>query len=520
MRSVVGKRCSVAVVVALTCLLAGCGSGPAGPTNTEGAATIDRSATLRIGQNVSPTTWDPIGWPTVFSAALFVPYVYDQIVSYGPDLKVRPMLATGWESAADGMSTTFTLRTDVTFHDGSPLDASVVSANLERVRKTPAYAEIMSDVSSIEAPDSTTVVVRFTEPTVNFVELLAFDLRMSSVVNPRSFADPKLRTAPQGSGPYLLQSSTQQKSTFQRVERHWDTTSGMSERIEVMSLTDPNSRMNALRTGQVQLAYLTADQVPAARAGDLRLVEFRDSPSAQALMVRYSSGAVADWRVRKAISLALDREALARVAYPDACTPTRQLFSVATGSHDPSADSEQGLRPDLAAAKDLMRQAGHERITVKMLIFAGNSANANLAQLVQRQLAPLGITVELTTQPVQQASIAFADGQFDLYASTTSGTPDSQTLLDANLVTRGRGFGIPDYISEPRATAMRMPLGPERDNAYKAINQKLIDQPAHILICNQTAFVGASNKVVAADSITYGRMSQGVIDARRIGLSN
>src|SRR5262249_22567008 len=152
---------------------------------------------------------------------------------------------------------TMKLRPGVKFQDGSAFDAGVVKANLDRALAMPVYATAMSTVKSVDAVDPATVRVSFTAPTYNFADVLALDMRLGSMVSPKALNDPGLATQPAGSGPYSLVSSSSAGAVFQRVEGHWDKTSGLAKRVEVSVILDPNARLNAVQSGQIDLGYVT-----------------------------------------------------------------------------------------------------------------------------------------------------------------------------------------------------------------------------------------------------------------------
>ncbi len=505
---------AVTVCAALTAGIA----APAGAAKTK-AAKIDREATLRIAQTVTPTTWDPLKWANPVAPWQLLSYPYDQLVEYSPKLKPQPMLATSWQNASDGLSTTMKLRTGVKFQDGADFDAAVVKANFDRALSMPAFAALMSTLKSVDVVDTSTVKFVFSAATHNFADLLAGDMRVSSMVSPKSLNDPNLATKPAGTGPYSLVSSSSSGAVFERVDGHWDKTSGLAKRVEVRVVIDANARLNGVRSGELDLGYVTLDQAAAATGANVKLIELSDTVAVQALMLNYTRPALKDPRVRKAISLALDRNAFAAIAYGGNCLPTQQMFTKFTGGYLASADTKKALKQDLAGARKLLADAGVSSLTLSVVVPTGNPSIANAAQLVQQQLAALNIKVDLVQQPSSQAVISFADGQFDGYQTGVTGAAESQALVDANLRARGFGFGVPDYLTAAADAAARTPVGDTRDQRYQKLNQELVAQPAHIPICQNKAFYGSSPSVVGIENVAYAKVSQGIMEGRRIGIA-
>ncbi len=512
-----GVRRWLVALVACTALAVGT-AAPAGAAKTK-VAKIDREATLRIAQTVTPTTWDPLKWANPVAPWQLLSYPYDQLIEYSPKLKPQAMLATSWQVASDGLSMTMKLRSGVKFQDGTTFDAAVVKANFDRALSMPAYAALMSTLKSVEAVDASTAKFVFSAATHNFADLLAGDMRVSSMVSPKSLNDPNLATKPAGTGPYSLASSSSSGAVFERVDGHWDKTSGLAKRVEVQVIVDANARLNGVRSGSLDLGYVTLDQTAAAQGANVKLIELSDTVAVQALMLNYTRPGLKDPRVRKAISMALDRNAFAQIAYGGNCVPTQQMFTKFTGGYVAAADTKKALKPDLAGARKLLSDAGVTNLTLSVVVPTGNPSIANAAQLVQQQLAALNIKVDLTQQPSSLAVISFADGQFDGYQTGVTGAAESQALVDANLRARGFGFGVPDYLTAAADQAARTPIGETRDQRYQKVNQELIAEPAHVPICQNKAFYGASASVVGIENVAYAKVSQGIMEGRRIGIA-
>ncbi len=514
------KRAPSKRAVVLVTLTAACALAMPGSAAEAAKVRIDREATVRIGQTLAATSWDPlkIGGSAAASQP-FVTLVYDQLLEYGPDLKPRGMLAKDWKIADDGMSLTLNLRDDVKFHDGTKLDANVVRANLLRAKATPLFAAgIMSVVTSVTATSPTSVRIDFAAKTYNFPDSVAREVRVGSMVNPAMFDHPSLATKPAGTGPYELVSASTDSSVFERVPSHWDKTSGLAKRIELRRILDANARLNALRSDQIDISYTTLDQVNDAKAANVKLVEYSNSPAIQGVLIAYTRPAVSDWRIRKAISLAIDRHAITTAAYAGYCQPTRQLMSKVASGYIPAEDAKAKLRSDPKAAKKLLADAGITTLSLTGLVPSGNTSSITAAQLVQAQLDAIGIKLSLTTLPPAQASPAFADGEYDIQLTSMSPSPDTQDVMEANLKNRGKAFTVPDYLQAGIDRASRLPYGPARDKAWEEVNKTMLDKPPFAPLCNSHAYLGVGPNVIGAETIAYGRITQGIVDARRLGL--
>lgn len=519
------RKAALLVPLATVLLLTSCSSsGTENPKSTESSganiASVDRNATLKAGWTLSATTWDPLKWASPNASASFLTMVYDQLVELGPDLKPAPGIAKSWTEAADGKSLTLQLRDDVKFADGTKLDANTVKANLDRARQPDSLVlSSLSSVSDVSVVGPLEVKISFSVPTYNLVNVLAQDTRVSSMVDPRAFDDPSLATKPRGTGPYSLVSASTSSTIYERVPDHWDTTSGLAKRVELSKIVDTSARINALRTGAVDLIFAPEDQAGAvAQAG--QAVWFKDTPALRAVLVNYTRPPLDNPDVREAISLALDRAMIAKTAYNGACRPTQQIFTPRLGGFSAELDSDAALTPNIARAKELMKQAGQENgLSVKMASPAGDIPAQKAIQIMQQSLAEIGVKVSITEVPAVQIGPDLAAGKFDMTNNTTNAALESQYAITLNIESKGKGFGIPDYLKDAAAAAAAMPLGAERDKAYQAISKTLTEKPTLIPICNNDILVGVSTKVVGAENMAYGKTVQGIIDLRRVGIA-
>src|SRR5258707_4004105 len=147
-----------------------------------------QAATLRVGLQDDPDALDPALSGTYTGRFLFAA-LCDKLVDISPELKIVPQLAEAWEWAPDGKSLTFTLRKNVTFHDGTAFDAAAVKYNIERMKTMPdskRKAEL-APIASVEALAADKLRFNLSEP---FVPLLA-DVtdRVRMVVSPNAARD-------------------------------------------------------------------------------------------------------------------------------------------------------------------------------------------------------------------------------------------------------------------------------------------------------------------------------------------
>lgn len=178
-------------------LLAGCaartGGEPAGQTNRDEVV---------ISISSEPTTLDPCqGWGHGAT-----PLVQSTLVEYDYDMNFVNDLAEEYALSSDGLTWTFTLRTDAKFTDGEPVTAADVAFTFNTAKTSQSSLDL-TFLDTVEAVDETTVVFTLTKPTSSFLNTVA-----SVGIVPEHAYGPDYGVAPIGSGPYKLSSGTNRSS--------------------------------------------------------------------------------------------------------------------------------------------------------------------------------------------------------------------------------------------------------------------------------------------------------------------
>jgi peptide/nickel transport system substrate-binding protein len=498
------KALLTVVIGAISILLAGCNSGSASSTGSS-TGQVDRNATLRVGVDGVPTNFDPIQNPGN-QGNYTLPELYDQLVQLDDKFQPTAMLATSWDYNADGTQLTMQLRTDAVFNgDGTPVNAAAVKSSLERAKTNPKslVAASLATLKDVTAVNDTTVKFTFSEPSYSFVSDLAMDPRISSVVDPAHSGD-SLATTPAGSGPYTLGSATQTKIVFNRVAKHWDSTSGLAKTIELSGIPDQNSRFNAIKAGQLDVTYINTGQYDSAKqltsTGQFHSYY---EPKAQKFGIRVNGTAkskLSNPLVRQAISKAVDRTQFCNTIFPDMSTPSRQLVSPTDSAYDQTLDDAKDLTAQPDQAKSLLAQAGVGNLKVNYLAFTTLAA---VAEVVQQQLGDAGATVKVDTQASYPAVLsAWLAGSYDA-SGFAFAVGDASSIVRQNLAADPVSGGVPDYAKASLKAANSAAPGAARDTAMKKLNTVLTDEPVNIPLCNVGLGLIGSSKVTGLDQVRF-----------------
>src|SRR3954470_505786 len=143
--------------------------------------------TLRIGLNEDPDVLDPHRARTFVGRIVFTS-LCNKLVDITPDLKFTPELATEWSWGDDGKSLTFKLRPGVKFHDGEPMNAAAVKANIDRARTLPdsLRKSELTSVESVEAVDDMTVTMKLARPDATLLSQLSD--RAGMIMSPKAIS--------------------------------------------------------------------------------------------------------------------------------------------------------------------------------------------------------------------------------------------------------------------------------------------------------------------------------------------
>jgi peptide/nickel transport system substrate-binding protein len=390
-----------AILVACTLVLL----GAAGP-----ALAMD---SLTLGLQLEPPNLDPTSGAAVATDDVVYANIFEGLVHLDPAGTVKPLLATWWEVAPDGLTYTFHLRSGVRFQDGTPFDAGIVKFSLERAiapSSTNVQKQALSVIRQVEVVDPLTVRLRLARADSNLLYVLAWGDAV--MVSPRSAAS--LATAPVGTGPFKLSGWRRGDAvTLVRNDAYWGARAKLRQ-VTFKFIADPAAAFAAIRTHDVDAFpdYPAPENLAQLRQDPALKVISASSEGEVILAVNNRVGPLADVRVRQAIQHALDRRAIIDGAMYGYGTPI--------GSHFPPQNAAYvdltGLYPhDIAKAKALLAQSGYPNgFTLTMKLPPPNYARRS-GEIAASQLAAVGIKVKIENlEWAQWLDQVFGRHAFDL----------------------------------------------------------------------------------------------------------
>lgn len=370
--------------------------------------------------------------------------VYEPLVKYRGDGSVEPWLATSWTISEDGRTYDFALRPSVTFSDGTPFDAAAVKANFDAIlanRQRHAWLDLVQQIERTEVvgPLAFRLVLKAPHyPTLLELSLpRPFRFLSPSALGPGGTTAVGIR-GPVGTGPWrLVDTQLSVSDTFESNPGYWGPRP-IFDRLVVKVIPDPNTRVIALQTGEIDLVYGAAGQIPSEAFVRLRQMGSNfaaavSPPLATRVLAMNSARFPTDDRaVRLAINHAVDKDTLVRTVL-DGIEPRADfLFAPRV----PYADV--GLKPygfDQGAAARMLDAAGWtlgrdgvrakdgRRLAVEVDFVGTNAQQRAIAEVLQSDLSRVGIDVRLIGEEESSILARQKDGRFGLIFGETWGPP-------------------------------------------------------------------------------------------------
>src|SRR5262249_32968156 len=320
--------------------------------------------TLRVGLAEDPAVPDPTLARTYVGRIVFSS-MCDKLFDIDEKLNVVPQLALSHETSADGKAVTIKLRPGVKFHDGEPLDAEAAKFSLERhLTMTGSFRKPeIAAIDRVEIVDPLTIRVVLKAP---FSPLIAqFTDRAGMMVSPKAAreAGDKFGLKPVCAGPYRFVERVQQdRIVVERFSDYWNKDNIHIDRIVYLPIVDATVRLANLKSGGLELIErLLATDIKDVR-GDARLkLSTALELGYQGIDINVANGDRANTplgmqaKVRHALSLAIDRDALNQVVFNGEFVPGNQWVNP---DHPYFQKSFPVPKRDVAKAKALMKEAG------------------------------------------------------------------------------------------------------------------------------------------------------------------
>jgi len=426
-------------------------------------------------------------------------WLYDPIIRVTQNLEYVPWLVREMPTQTGDLTWAFVLREGIAFHDGTTLDAAAVKFAIDRIANgdvtssfTGAWSTYLDEVK-VSGPLSFEISLK--EPWPDFMWMLAIS---SHVPSPAAVAEHGSSfgvTAAVGSGPFrLAEFRPRERMALVRNDNYFmpgipcldGVVSTHVESGSIRSLAIQSDEMQVLNTfPEAQVAELVAHP-------DVTVAEGVES-TLTTLLVNLGNPALADRRVRSAIQHGIDGQQSIDVVYNGEGGLVSGVFPSWHPGYVPMEDVSV-IRPDAAKAARLLAEAGHgprNPLTLR-LVTAPGPVHVDRAVLIQAQLAPLGINIQVESLP----NAAFLQRQnareFDLLLYQFDGGPGLSDYTwglfgagsSGNLTGYNQAGGVQNARAEELARAIASSPDASQVQGEIAEFQKLIMEDLPMIFVN------------------------------------
>jgi peptide/nickel transport system substrate-binding protein len=454
---------TLVVVCGLAAFLAGCGTS--GSSTTSSAA----SSTLIYAQPEDPKTLDPIN-TDIAEAVHVLTNVFDTLVTYHDQTnEIVPALAEKWDHSEDGLTWNFHLRQGVTFHDGTPLNSEAVKVSLERLilpehpllfDKARPYQSAYNMIDQVVTLDEHTVVLELKNPSAILLANLA--MFPASIVSSTGLKKHGPGTAehPVGTGPFrFVKWSRDQRLVTAAFDQHWRGRPRIEQLIFV-PVKENATRVQRLTRGEIQLAdSLTPVEIEGLAQNPQLAVQEELGMNVAYLAMQTEKPPLDNLAVRRAIYMAIDKQALVKLGYAGHAQPAVSMVPPAMWGHH---DKFEVPPYDPAAAKALLettaREAGFS-LPLALRLSVMNQARPYLPQPAAIQgylkdaLGDIGIELTIDARDVNQHFAYCMAGRHELALAgwfSDNSDPDNflYSLLDQDNISEA-GNNLSRWRSAP-----------------------------------------------------------------------
>ncbi|WP_010141943.1 ABC transporter substrate-binding protein [Oceanicola sp. S124] len=464
-----------------------------------GALSPAMAETLKVAWSQDATGLDPHK-QTAFSSIRFLELMYEPLVRLDADAAIAPALATDWAFNDEATELTLHLQADATFHDGTPVTSADVKATFERIldEETGASARAnYTSITEIVTPDDKTVVFKLDGPNVPFLTALA---TLNAAIVPASAIEAgTLGTEVVGSGPFKFESWTPNSGAKLVANDGWAGGEVAIDGLDISVLPDETAILAALRSGQVDFALIN-DPFVATLIPQTPGLKLEKAPvlSYHVLQLNAERDAMTELKVRQAISCALDRQDILDTALLGEGAVTGPMTMAAYGNE---VSDLFCYEQDLDKARALMSEAGFaDGFSAEIMAATGEPPTAaSEAQVIQSQLAEIGIDLKIQLLELNVYVDRWLAGDFDMAVALNGGKPDPFTMYNRYWMKEATFQKVAHYIDDDLDRLMtegRVTTDPEaRKEIFAELENKLVEASPWVWLYTGFSYAAAQEDV-------------------------
>jgi peptide/nickel transport system substrate-binding protein len=455
------------------------------------------------GVMVVAATWDVADIDPVKSAAggtVTIPNMfYNRLlgIQRGPKADVfnqpvlEPELAKSWERTPDGLTFIFKMQDGIKWQNLPPLNGRAFVAEdaryaMERYSQTGVHRQYYANVAGYEVPDPQTLRVKMTRPVADFLNPLGSN---KQTIFPRELVDDgTISKRGIGTGPMILKEMVpSSKVTFDKNPDYWES-KVLLDGFEFRVMTDHAAKLAAFRAGQVDYAYAlvgTFSELDAVKKTNPNVqVNLLPIVGTYSLAFNNSLPKFADVRVRRAVSLAVDRDQMIQLLFEGYGKKFNSIPWPLLFDKEPTPESGvmgKWAKRDVPQAKQLLAAAGAEGLTLNNAFYAYTQIYEKWPEVLVPQFREAGITLTGGKVDYTEFNSQWVGGKLKEFSTSgwlTSGfDPDNWFHGQVHSKSTGNRSQFKDPEIDEWADAQQVELRPEkRKEIWRKIWDKDLDQ--------------------------------------------
>ncbi|CAI8726076.1 peptide/nickel transport system substrate-binding protein [Brevibacillus sp. IT-7CA2] len=498
-------------------LVVGCSTQTTVPAEQQESAEPKTGGTITVAYPYEPDTLD--AHMSAGSAGVYTWLLGGSLLYKDPATnEYKPSLASNYKISEDGKTWTFTIRSGITFHDGTPLTAKSFKETFDRVlnpqTKAKTAAEVMAPIKSVRAPNDQTLVLELHDPNTAFLDSLGNYVTQPLSLKAIEKAGEDYGRSPVGVGPWKFESwktgegvTYVRNEAFQWAEPYYENQGPpRADKLVIKAIADSQLRLSALESDAIDVAT----EIPVKDANYYRnnskyeVIE-RLRPGLGLLMeMNLKRPPFEDIQVRKAFQMLVNKEAIIQAVTQGEGEVAHTPLSPSTLGYDKSLE-KYGYAYSVDEAKKLLDDAGWrvngngvrekdgKTLSLKLLSTADFDKEAQLLQAMQGEA---GINIMIQNLEIAGYMQEVVKGNFDV--TLISGAYDDPDILYFYFHSRGvyNLSGVKDDKLDALLLKGRTTVQTDaRKQVYMDVQKQLIEQAYVVPLYYEKAFTVLNARV-------------------------
>jgi peptide/nickel transport system substrate-binding protein len=411
----------------------------AGAQSPEAGGTKGGSGTLVITQAGDPLSFNP-NFQIDDNSSFSTSNIYNFLVALDASFSVVPELAQTWETSEDGLTVTFHLVENATWHDGEPVTSADVKYTFDQIiaSESAAASSLFSAVETIDVPDPLTVVMNLSQPSASLLSFIGWYgtlILPAHIYEGTDWTTNPANQAPIGSGPFKFVSYEPGSSIELEANLDYWGEGPYADRLVFSIIPDSNTAVQALTNGEVDALTTSPprSQIATLQETPGIAVIVSPIPSFYYLTMNVDHEYTGNVDVRRGISMAIDRQQIVDIAlggYGEVATtfyPTSVEWAANTS---PEAQVPQYDPEAAAAAFDAAGYPAGDGARFKLVFpfFTDVPEYPDIATVIAQNLGDVDVDVELVALEINAWSERVESGDFDIGLLGGLWGPDPENL--------------------------------------------------------------------------------------------